>query len=98
MRLRTTRGCLCRHRDTLNDRKPTLIYDFETSWRHPLSVDGHTLTKSGPLNREGFVTHAVVGAFAKHPPYKLFRHIHQGVLLLNADFAQQTTGDVSIVG
>ena len=54
--------------------------------------------KSGPLNREGFIADAVAGAFAKHPPRKLFRHIHQGVLLLNADFAQRTTGDVGNVG
>ena len=56
------------------------------------------LTKSGPLNRDGFVADAVVGAFAQDPPHELFRHIHQGVLLLNADFAQQTAGDVGIVG
>jgi len=56
------------------------------------------LTKSGPLNRDGFVANAVAGAFVKHPPHKLFRHIHQGVLLLNADFAQRTTGYVGIVG
>ena len=54
--------------------------------------------KSGPLNRDDFVADAVVGTFAQHPPHKLFRHIYQSVLLLNADFAQRTPGDIGKVG
>ena len=44
-----------------------------------------THSKSGPLDRDGFVADMVVGAIAQHLPNKLFGHTHQGVLLLDAE-------------
>ncbi len=71
-------------------------------WKHETSEVFKTSEvfgwRLGALYSKGLLANSVSSGFRQHLPHKLFRHINKSVCFLNADLANRTAWNISMMG